>query len=182
VPRERFVEANPRIDVWELHRCGALMDGATTELRWGEHGGYQLAARTPNLWLGGTRVLVVWDEPMPGVGRPWLECPRCNRRSRHLYLRDPIACRRCHGLRYVSEHQQQTPGVGRVERLRRKLGDCDTRPFAPLPSRRRGRSRAYHEKLLAMIRAEEASLVEHLGTIVRDLQRRIRVRKAKHQW
>jgi hypothetical protein len=33
-----------------------------------------------------------------------------------------------------------------------------------------------------MIRAEEASLVEHLGTIVRDLQRRIRVRKAKHQW
>ena len=82
----------------------------------------------------------------------------------------------------MSEHQQQTPGVGRVERLRRKLGDCDTRPFAPLPSRRRGRSRAYHEKLLAMIRAEEASLVEHLGTIVRDLQRRIRVRKAKHQW
>jgi len=83
-----------------------------------------------------------------------------------------------------AEIRQEAPGytVETLERLRRKLGDCDTRPFAPLPSRRRGRSRAYHEKLLAMIRAEEASLVEHLGTIVRDLQRRIRVRKAKHQW
>jgi hypothetical protein len=47
----------------------------------------QLATRNPNLWVGGNRVLVVWDEPMPGVGRPWLECPRCGRRSRHLYLR-----------------------------------------------------------------------------------------------
>jgi len=49
ISRDCFVEVNPRIDVWELHRCGALRDGPTTELRWGEHGGCQLAARTPNL-------------------------------------------------------------------------------------------------------------------------------------
>jgi hypothetical protein len=97
-------------------------------------------------------------------------------------LSDPIACRRCHGLRYLAENRQQTPGVGRVERLRRKLGGCDTRPFAPLPARPPGRSKAYHERLVAKIEAEERSLVEHLGSIVYDLHRRIRVRKAKGKW
>ena len=38
-PRDRLVEANLRVDIWELHRNGALVDGATTELRWGDHGG-----------------------------------------------------------------------------------------------------------------------------------------------
>jgi hypothetical protein len=182
VPRDRFVEANTRIDVWELHRCGAFKDGTITQLRWGKHGGCQLAARTPNVWIGETRVLVVWDEPMAGVGRPWFECPVCGRRSRHLYLRNPIACRRCHGLRYLAENLQQTPSVGRVERLRRKLGGCDTRPFAPLSARPPGRGKAHHERLVAMIQAEEQSLVKHLGTIVHDLRRRIRVRKAKGKW
>jgi len=74
------------------------------------------------------------------------------------------------------------PGVGRVERLRRKLGNCDVRPFAPLPPRRRGRSRAYHEKLVAAIYAEEAKLIGHLSSMVHDLDRRIRVRKAKGKW
>jgi len=183
VPRDRFVEANPRIDVWELHRCNALVDGTTTRLRWGEHGECQLAARTPNVWIGETRVLVVWDEPMAGVGRPWFECPVCGPRSRHLYLRNPIACRRCHGLRYLAENLQQTLGVGRVERLRRKLGGRDTRPSALLPARiKPGRSRARHKQLVALIRAEEAKLVEQLGGIVCDLERRIRVRKAKGEW
>jgi hypothetical protein len=100
-----------------------------------------------------------------------------------MYLRDPIACRRCHKLDYSSRHlRRQTPGVGRVERLRRKLGDCDVRPFAPLPARRPGRSKAYHEWMVAMIQDEEAKLVEHLGGIVHDLQRRIRVRKSKGKW
>ena len=33
-----------------------------------------------------------------------------------------------------------------------------------------------------MIQAEEQALVEHLGTIVHDLRRRISVRKAKGKW
>lgn len=182
VPDNLFVEANPRLDVWELHQCGALVVGTTTELRAGSRG-YLLASHTPNLWIDQTRVLVIWDEPMPGVGRPWFECPACGRRSRHLYLRDPIACRRCHRLRYSSQNMgQQTAGVGRIERLRRKLGDCDVRPFAPLPARRRGRSRACHDKLVALIFAEEAKLISHLGRVVHDLDRRIRVRKARGRW
>jgi hypothetical protein len=117
------------------------------------------------------------------IGR--FECPECGLRCRHVYLRDVFACRRCHRLDNASRHlRRQTPGVGRVERLRRKLGNCDIRPFGPLSPRRRGRSRAYHEKLVAMIHAEEARLIGHLGGVVHDLKRRIRirVRKARGEW
>jgi hypothetical protein len=139
--------------------------------------------RTPDVWMDGTRIAIVWDEPMPGVGRPWFECPACLRKCRYLYLRNNIACARCHRLQNASRHlRRQTPGVGRVERLRRKLGGRDIRPFASLPACRRGRSREYHERLVAQIHAEEAKLLSHLSSVVRDLARRIQVRKAKHQW
>jgi hypothetical protein len=101
-----------------------------------------------------------------------------------MYLRDPIRCARCHRLQNASRHlRRQTPGVGRVERLRRKLGDCEARPFAPLPPRiRRGRSQAFHDGLVAMIHDEEARLLDHLGSVVHDLKRRIRVRKERGKW
>ena len=67
-----------------------------------------------------------------------------------------------------------------MERLRRKLGGCGTRPFAPLSARPPGRSKAYHERLVAKIQAEEQALIEHLQTVTRDLERRIAVRN--HQW
>jgi hypothetical protein len=73
-------------------------------------------------------------------------------------------------------------GVGRVERLRRKLGGCEVRPFAPLPPRRRGRSRTYHDKLVAQILDEEAKLIGHLQTVTHKLERRIRIRKARGEW
>jgi hypothetical protein len=65
--------------------------------------------------------------------------------------------------------------------LRKKLG-ADPRPFAPLPARPPGRRKAYHERLIAQIHAEEQALIEHLGVIVHDLRRRIRVRKSKGKW
>jgi hypothetical protein len=75
-----------------------------------------------------------------------------------MYLRDAIARARCHRLENASRHlRRQTPGVGRVERLRRRLGGCELRPFAPLPPRRRGRSQAFHDKLVAIILDEEAA-------------------------
>ena len=121
---------------------------------------------------------------MPGVERPWFVCPSCGRRCRHVYMRDTIACRRCHGLDYAVRHlRRQTPGVGRVERLRRKLGGCVLQPFAPLPAcPRRGRSQAYHDALVARIHDEEVKLLGHLQTVTGDLERRIEVRKAKRKW
>ena len=67
-------------------------------------------------------MLVVWDEPMHGIGRPWLLCSHCRGRCRHVYLPE-LACRRCLHLDFSCRHlRRQTPGVGRVERLRRTLG------------------------------------------------------------
>ena len=164
-PLDRLVENWPRLDVWMLLQCGGLAENATTRLQWGEKE-CLAARRTPDIWIDGTRVPVTWDEPMPGLGRPWFECPACGRRCRHVYLLETIACRRCHRLEHAVRHlRRQTPGVGRVERLRRKLGNCDVRSFAPLPPPRRGRSRAYHDKLVAQIRAEEAKLIGHLGGV-----------------
>src|SRR5215813_9291164 len=177
VPLDRLIESRARIDATMLNRIGGLVDGAVTELRWGDRG-YQLATHSPNLWINGNRVLVVWTD----WALPWFECPRCGRRCRHIFL-DELACRICLRLDYASRHlHRQTPGVHRVMRLRRKLGGCDVRPFAPLPPRRRGRIGAYHEKLVAMIREEEAKLLSHLQTVTRDLDRRIRIRKARGKW
>src|SRR5262245_20392437 len=68
VPHDLIVEANPRLDVWMLLQCGALVEGTTTRLRWGEKG-CQLARQTPDIWIDGARVPVVWEEPMAGAGR-----------------------------------------------------------------------------------------------------------------
>ena len=52
-----------------------------------------LATREGGILIDGTRVLLIWDEPMQGVDRPWFECPVCKHRCQHLYLRQ-LACRR----------------------------------------------------------------------------------------
>jgi hypothetical protein len=144
----------------------------------------EIRRETPNVWIDGTRVLVSWHSPNSYVAHPFFECPVCSRRCRHVYLRDRIACRHCHRLDWAARHvSRQTPGVARVERLRRKLGDCEPKPFAPLPARiRRGRRRAYHDKLVTMILDEETALLGHLQTVTRDLSRRIRVREARGKW
>jgi hypothetical protein len=52
-----------------------------------------------------------------------------------------------------------------------------------LPARvRRGRSRRDHNRLVEAIQAEEAALLDHLGSVVHDLKRRIRVRKERGKW
>jgi hypothetical protein len=137
------------------------------------------------MMIDGTPVALAWDAPMEGVDRPWWPCPLCSVRCGFVYLRGgTIGCRKCLRLDYASHHlRRQTSGVGRVERLRHRLGDCDTRPFAPLPARiRRGRSRAYHDKLVVRILDEETALLGHLQTVTRDLERRIRVRKERGKW
>jgi hypothetical protein len=117
-------------------------------------------------------VLVVWDEPMAGVGRPWFECPRCRVRCRHLYLRQ-LACRRCSRLDYASRHlHRSVPGLNRLLYLRRKLG-LDPKPFSPIPPRPRHHTR--YRRIADEIRALEAGLVGHLQTDINDvLARRIR--------
>jgi hypothetical protein len=122
--------------------------------------------------LDGTPIFVVWDEPMPGVGRCWFECPVCKQRARHLYLRQ-LACRRCSRLDYSSRHlRRSVPGLNRLRYLRRKIG-LELRPFSPIPPRPSSHVRYNH--IVAEIHQLEAGLVGHLQTDINDvLARRIR--------
>jgi hypothetical protein len=174
VPGDRIVEANPRLDIWMLLQCGALTEGTTTALRWGEKGS-QLLRRAPNIFVDGNPILVVWDEPMSGVGRCWFECPRCSQRCRHIYVRQ-LACRRCSRLDYSSRHlHRSVPGLNRLRYLRGKLG-LELRPFAPIPPRPSSHTR-YH-RIVAEIHALEAGLVGHLMTDINDVLAR-RLQKPK---
>jgi hypothetical protein len=129
VPAHLLVENRARLDATMLNRIGALVDGAVTELKFGDKGKPSRHSHTQS-FVDGNPVLVVWTD----WALPWFECPRCGRRCRHIFL-DELACRKCLRLDYASRHlRRQTPGVGRVERLRRKLG-ADPRPFAPLLAR-----------------------------------------------
>ena len=123
---------------------------------------------SPNLWINGNRVLVGWTD----WALPWFECPRC---CRYIFL-DEFACRIWLRLDYAAHYvHRQMPGVHRVAWSRRKLG-ADPRPFAAIPERLKHHVR-FH-RIAERIGAKEAGL----GTMIHDVQRCIRVRKAKHQW
>ncbi len=183
VPHNLMVEGNPRVDVWHLLQCGGLVEGSTIQLAIrGTVGGprpsrtVRIRREAPNLWIDETRVVIAWDEPMPGVGRPWFECPVCSRRCRHVYLHHRVACRTCSGpLRYAVRHShRQTPGVYSIRRWRRQIG-AEERPFGTIPWRPRNHVR-FH-RVVAQIHAEEAKLVAYLSSIVYDLNRRLRGRR-----
>jgi len=168
-PADRLVETRVRLDAFKLNRIGMFVEGAVMRLKWGDHGGCQLARQTPNILVNGNRVLVVWDEQ----ARPWFECPACGRRVKHIYL-DAIACRICCRLDYASRHlHRQVPGVHRIMRWRRMIG-IDPHPFAVIPERPKHHTR-FH-RIVARIRLEESKLVGHLGGVTRDLERRARLR------
>ena len=173
-PADRLVENRTRLDAFELNRIGALVEGATTELRWGERR-YQLSRQGANLLVDGIRISVTWTE----WAVPWFLCPACGQRCKHLYLGE-LLCRTCCHLDYACRHQHRSiPGLDRIKQLRRRIG-VDERPFSPLPRRQRRHLR--HHRIADEIRLLESRLVSHLDGINRDLQRRIRVRKSKGEW
>jgi len=179
-----LVENNPRLNVFALLRSGALTDGVVTRLKWGEKACQLTPQRTGILLDDGEqqqRIAIVWHSPLPWIGKPAFVCPACNRDCYCLHEKAGVfACRKCHGMSYASRHLYRSlPGVHRVSRLRRKIG-ADPRPFTPLPKRPKHHAR-FH-RVVAQILFEERALLGHLQTLTRDLDRRIRSRKAKHQW
>jgi len=70
VPAHRLVENRARLDVFQLNRAGALVDGAETELAWGENP-YRLAMHEGNLSVNGVSIEVTWTD----WNLAWLLCP-----------------------------------------------------------------------------------------------------------
>ena len=160
--------------MFQLNRAGALVDGAETELAWGENP-YRLAMHEGNLSVNGVSIEVTWTDGKLA----WLLCPRCSRRCRFLYLGE-LECQRCLHLDWSSRHVgRSVPNLARLKWLRRRIAVSE-QPFSPLPRRQRHHLR-YH-RIVAEIRRLKRGLVDYLGSINRDLDRRIRVRKAKGKW
>jgi hypothetical protein len=102
--------------------------------------------------------------------RPKFRCPQCGRGCKYLYgLADKYTCRLCSNCDYSSRHvARYCPALGRLARLRRKLG---APPWPePLPPRPRYNT-AQYDRLLPLILAAEgevrASLLRTLGDLAR---------------
>ena len=145
-----------RLEVGRLHREGLLRPGASCTWAWhadGEPLGSigiraEVGALSLTYTLDGApthqRVAVHRTPCHYGGSRPWFACPRCARRCAVLYLRARFTCRKCSGVVYASQSDDEIGRAWRKQwRVERRLGDDWRRP--------KGMHRATYERLLAAI-------------------------------
>ena len=149
---EELLARHPRLDVHELSRSGALVEGIETELRMPDGGCLRATLRAGKFHLGDQAIQISSeDRPYPLQSERVFVCPLCSTdRYRLYFVKGVWACRacqkRCHGVDYASRHAQRTiPGWHRLRRLRKRLG-ADPRPLW---------------RLARKIRALEAKLIAH---------------------
>jgi hypothetical protein len=109
-----------------------------------------------------------------GGRRRWFACPRCGRACRVLFGGGQFLCRRCHGLRYQSQHESAwSRTTSRAQKIRKRLhGSSDLlEPFPPRPKhmqhRTYARLRALDARLMGASMAGLAVFTERLRTRIR---------------
>jgi len=122
--------AVPRLDVFMLHRSGALTSGAVTRWQWplptmiitvtARAEGHRLFLQLndgPEIAYG-----IIYRPGTTGSSYPFLGCT-CERSARFLYIHENrIACRRCHDLGYASRTpQRRNTTLRQISRLRIQL-------------------------------------------------------------
>jgi hypothetical protein len=137
--------AVPRLDIFMLHRSGALTLGAVTRWQWPlptltltitaraeEHRLFLSLNGGPEVAYG-----IVLRLGTTGNTFPVFECP-CERTSRFLYIQDNrIACHHCHNLTWPSRQPGQWNTTARqISRLRGQLAALETRALAESTRRR----------------------------------------------
>jgi len=113
------------------------------------------------------RVTFAWTDCSLGGRRIWWQCPVCDRRIAILYiLRDTFECRKCLGLQYPSQSENELARVYR--RLRKSKALIEDRNF--------GKPGGMHQKTYEKIRdriiddsIRADDLFDHL--LQRDMQR-----------
>ena len=173
VPPERFAESRPCLNVFNLQRVGALVDGAVIELRIGDGECLRLV-RAPGKISIGNQAITIGSHPK--LPMPVFTCPGCGTARYRLYeVEARWACRRCHKLDYASRHTYRSvPGLHRLRWLRRRLG-ADPRPFTPLPPKPPHWRRYW--RLAREVRTLEEALVRHgredvAGVLEKRLEKR----------
>jgi hypothetical protein len=128
-------EACKSIDIRRIYREGRLHAGNLFVLPWSQAGkpcgqAYVVVGDDAIIIVCSElipaiqRVAITWSAPHFGGRRPWFECPNCRRRSALIYIGDEdIACRRCFGLAYASQHEAvRQRGLMKAQNIRMMLG------------------------------------------------------------
>ena len=115
-------------------------------------------------------IATVWTPCGFGGKRPWFRCEYCGRRVIRLYVIGRVfACRHCHRLGYAS--QREVPhqrGLGRAQKIRRRLAGGADEPFGEFPHKPRGMHRRTYERWRRVHDvAEERSAIGLMGFVER---------------
>jgi hypothetical protein len=157
VAAERLLETRPVLDVFELYREGALVEGASVTLQMTGGGKCRATRTVGNLNLEGQLIPI---RPHPRLPMPVFGCPRCGTDRYKLYgVRGIWACRDCHTLTWACRHTHRSvPGLHRIAWLRKRI-KADPRPFTQLPSKPPHWRRYW--RMAREIRRLEQDLIRH---------------------
>jgi hypothetical protein len=162
------VEDVPALNVFALHRAGALVAGTVTTWQWicpATTLTTQVRAEIARVFISvaGGPENVVQIEYLPqylGGDRPYFVCPGCTTRRWALHLQGQrIVCRRCCNLDYACRHEWE-PALRRAAKLRQRL--TDDRKIAARHRRR----------MIAQLRAAEAVAAAALTAMLAAVERR----------
>ena len=125
--------------------------------------------------------VVFEDRNYGGRGQSYFLCGTCSKKVLHLYLLrgdgdrpdgNRLACRRCSGAVYGSQHTRRR-GINRARRLRERIGALPS-VLAPLPSRPPHWRRDYWLKRLVELARAEGALAAELHAIVPRVRQRLK--------
>ena len=166
-----------RLDVGYLNRRGWLRARWGTSLNWSVNGEqistinletgpgdppstlflvYRTRSRGTDEWEDVREpVALEWQPCRYGGTRPWLHCPRCNRRVGVLWGASRFRCRQCHGAVYASQNRGSAErATDQMHKLRDRLGEEDRRP--------KGMHATTHARLLKRIDEYDARWAEEV--------------------
>ncbi|MFZ5426791.1 MAG: hypothetical protein ACOZEN_07435 [Thermodesulfobacteriota bacterium] len=129
-----------RLDVANLHKCGALESGRAGQITWNRGGGETATVSFQGLGYAVKLMFRVrvnggeWEEVSQtihlertpcryGGNRPWFTCPGCWGRVGVLYGLRAFLCRFCHKLTYASQSEDRPDRLlRRANKIRARLG------------------------------------------------------------
>jgi hypothetical protein len=171
-PIARLLLAYPSLDVHELARSGALVDGAVMVFKIPD-GGSRFARHEAGKFQIDDQAISIRSHPF--LRMPVFVCPLCSADRYRLHLIGGVwACRDCqkrrHHVDYACRHTQRSvPAWHRIGWLRRRIG-ADPRLFTPLPIKSLRHHRYW--RLAREIRALERRLIAHGENIANVLENR----------
>lgn len=126
-PTKRTTTQMARLDVLELHRAGHLRGAKAL------NHDYAVKVRGREPQDVKALIRLEWTPCHYGGCRPWFTCPRCGRRSRHIYLGVVAACRVCHDLAYQCQRETDTDrALRKARKINERLGGTSDLVNPPL--------------------------------------------------